>query len=123
MIYYSIIFFIIIIKNYLFSNRVFLFIIVTIEWLPKSFACFPDGTFVNFKNVASFDACRKICVDFLEQGGLNFCLSFSYNPKAKLCKPSQFNSKYVAYYKKPCNTDPNDWEYSEWTPKSSKPGI
>ena len=65
----------------------------------------------------------KYVLIFFEQGGLNFCLSFSYNPKTKVCKPSEFNSKYVEYYKKPCNTDPNDWEYSEWTPKSSKPGI
>ena len=38
-----------------------------------------------------------------------------YNSKTKVCKPSSRNSKHKAHYKEPCDEDPNDWEFSEWT--------
>ena len=85
------------------------------KWLPKTFACYTYGTFVKLNDVASFEACKQRCADYQNVGEfLISCLSISYNTKTKICERSTLNSKYVDYYRQPCNTAPDDWEYAEW---------
>ena len=85
------------------------------KWLPKTFACYTYGTFNYLNDVASFEACKQRCADYQNVGELLVsCRSISYNTKTKICERSTLNSKYVDYYRQPCNTAPDDWEYAEW---------
>ena len=85
------------------------------KWLPKTFACIITRVYFDSLNVTSFEACKQRCADYQNAGEfLISCLSISYNTKTKICERSTLNSKYVDYYRQPCNTAPDDWEYAEW---------